>query len=624
MSGERLAPVVHLWREAVGAARSAGAALSGRALFYVAAFAVAAVIPLVVSSDGVRIDLASGLYLMVAAVGLNFALGLGDVPSLGQGAFAAVGAFGVALLRTRAGWGVEAATLGAVALAAVAGAVVGAGAARLRTVYVAISTWVVAWLVAFALESFPAVSGGSQGVIMAPGRFDLAAVGTRVALTPTLNYEIALALLALALGAFAAVARGPTGLALAALREGPATARAVGARATRLRVGVFVTSAAFGGLGGAGVAQTLQVADPTAFGPVLSVQLFVAVLLGGAGTLLGPVLGVAALALIGPFARLLGDVLSVPADRFEPAISAALLLVALALGRGGLVRAGLRFARRAPGGRPDVASAPAAPVDDRTRRRSGIGLGARGITKVYGGVRALDGVDLTVEPGEVHALIGPNGSGKTTMLRILAGAERADAGEIRVDGSPAPQGTYARLQLGIARTLQRTEVWPDLTVRQHVIAGAAVRRVYGGTWRNLLATPKARAEARVIEERADDVLDLTGLASIAQEPAAQLSGGDQRLLMIALACASEPRLLLLDEPSAGMSRAHAVRLGEMLRRLSDTGMSMIVVEHNLRLVRYLAGHVTVLDAGAVIAEGDTAEIAESPVVRAAYLGRATL
>ncbi|HEY7875425.1 MAG TPA: ATP-binding cassette domain-containing protein [Actinomycetota bacterium] len=608
---------MHLWREVRNAAGAARAALTARSLVYPLAFAASAVAPIVITSEATTIDLASGVYLMIAAVGLNFALGLGDMPSLGQGAFAAIGAFGVALLRTRAGWGVEAATAGAVVIAAVAGALVGAGASRLRTVYVAISTWVVAWLVTFALEAFPGLFGGAQGVVMAPGRFDLAAEGTRVALTPVLNYEIAVVLLALSLGAFARIASSPTGLALAALREGPTTARALGVRAGRLRAGVLMTAAALGAIGGVGIAQTQQVADPAAFGPLLSVQLFVAVLLGGAGTLLGPVVGVAALGLIGPLARALGDVLSVPAGRFEPALSGVLLLAALALGRGGLVTILSR------GGRSPARAVPAA-GRDATRRGSGVALEARGITKTYGGVRALDAVDLDVEPGAVHAVIGPNGSGKTTLLRVLAGDERADAGTLTVDGRGAPDGTYARLRLGIARTLQRTEVWPGLTVREHVLAGAGVRREYGGAWRNLLLTPNARAETSAADARADEVLAVTGLDAAADQVAARLSGADQRLLMIALAFASEPRLLLLDEPSAGMSRPHMERLAEMLGRLSATGVGMIVVEHNLRLVRYLARRVTVLDAGAVIADGDVAEISESSAVRAAYLGRAKL
>lgn len=587
---------------------------------------MAAFVPLVVGSDATMIDLASGLYLMVAAIGLNFALGLGDVPSLGQGAFVAVGAFAAALLRTRAGWGVEAATLGAVALAAVAGIVAGAGAARLKPVYIAISTWIVAWLVSFGLAAFPEIAGGSQGVTLGPGRFDLAAAGTAITLTPALSYEIALVCVALALGAFAVIRRSPTGLALAALREGPATARAVGARATRLRIGVFVTAAAFAGLAGAGAAQTLGVADPSAYDPVLSVKLFVAVLLGGAGYLAGPVVGVVALTLISPAARALGDVFSVPADRFEPAISAALLLVALALGRGGIVRglSSLPVLRRSTS-RATTTPARSTSAVDVAPSSSGLRLEARAITKVYGGVHALDAVDVTLEAGSVHALIGPNGSGKTTLLRVIAGAETPDAGVVVVDGSEAPAfDTYAQLRLGIARTLQRTEVWPDLTVREHVVAGAGVRRRYGGPWRSLFATPKARAERRAVDDRSDRVLEVTGLAPMAAEPAAHLSSADQRLLMIAMALASEPRLLLLDEPSAGMARAEAEHLAGVLGKIAETGTTLLIVEHNLRLVRYLARRVTVLDAGAVIAEGDTAAIAESPIVRAAYLGKATL
>jgi ABC-type branched-subunit amino acid transport system ATPase component/ABC-type branched-subunit amino acid transport system permease subunit len=625
MSRRRASLVAHAGAELARAIRAARAGLGLGAVVYVTVFVAALVVLPAVASPATVLDLASGVYLMLAAVGLNFALGLGDVPSLGQGAFAAVGAFSVALLRTRAGWGLEVAVFAAVGLAAVAGALAGAGAARLRPVYVAISTWIVAWLVAFGLESFPALSGGAQGLILGPGRLDLGALGASVPLTPTIYYAIGLVLLAGALLAFARVARGPAGLALAALRQGETMARAVGARPTRLRIGVFVTSAALAGLGGAGIAQTLQVADPGAYGPLLSVELFVAVLLGGAGTVLGPVVGVGALASIAPLSRALGDLLSVPADRFEPAISAALLLAALAIGRGGIVRVAHGALGRPRAREPAPAARPTASALT-ARDRAGIDLEARAVTKVYGGVHALDRVDMTVKNGSIHALIGPNGSGKTTLLRILAGAARADAGEILVDGTRVPPhaGTRTRLEFGVARTLQRTEVWPELTVMQHVVAGAGVTRRYGGPWRDLFATPKARAEAAVVDARAAEILAATRLTPHAGDLAASLSSGDQRLLMIAVALAAQPRLLLLDEPSAGMSRAHADVLAEVLRALSSTGLTIVVVEHNLRLVRYLADRVTVLDAGRVIAEGGADEVAASSSVRAAYLGRATL
>ena len=617
----------HLRRELRAGLSHARSRSSRSSWAWILLFVVVAAVPLFVRSTTSMVDLATGAYLVVGAVGLNFALGLGDVPSLGQGAFAAIGAFAACLLRAKAGWGALEATAAGVALAAMGGVIAGAGAARLRTVYVAISTWIVAWLVSFGLSSFPSISGGAQGVIVGPARVRLGALGTSAELTPVWHFELAIALVALASLAFAAVARGPAGLALAAVREGPNEAAAVGARATRLRLGVFVAAAALAGLGGAGAAQTLQVADPSAYGPLLSVKLFVAVLLGGAGTVMGPVIGVVALGLISPLAHGLGDVLSVPAERFEPAISAVLLLVALTLGRGGIVRALRRFAPRpkAPSRAQSIDHEVGAAPYLAGASESGARLEAHSITKSFGGVHALDDVDLVLERGEVRALIGPNGSGKTTLLRLLAGASRPDAGAVRLDGSDVTaMGTRARLEVGIARTLQHTEVWPDLTVRDHVLAGMLVRRRYGGALRNLFATPKARTEGHAAIARSNDVLEIVGLAERAEVTAAELSSGDQRLLMIAMAYAAAPGVLLLDEPSAGMSLAHSDRLVEVLRRISETGLSMLIVEHNLRLVRYLAGRVTVLDAGKVIADGATAEIAADPLVREAYLGRATL
>src|SRR5256714_237493 len=216
-----------------GALRDARRSWDARAWAGVVLFALACAVPAIVNDPVSLSRLASGLYIALAAVGLNFTVGLTGMPSLGQGAFVGAGAFTTAWLRAHGGWEPIPATLAGVALAFAAGAVVGYGAVRLRGVFVAVSTWIVAWMLSFILTAFPGLSGGSQGLVLPTARMGIPGTGVVVSMTEGVHFELALALLALTLLAFAAIARGPAGLALAAAREGPAQAAALGVARTR-------------------------------------------------------------------------------------------------------------------------------------------------------------------------------------------------------------------------------------------------------------------------------------------------------------------------------------------------------------------------------------------------------
>jgi branched-chain amino acid transport system ATP-binding protein len=238
---------------------------------------------------------------------------------------------------------------------------------------------------------------------------------------------------------------------------------------------------------------------------------------------------------------------------------------------------------------------------------------------------AAEDISIAVEAGSIHAVIGPNGSGKTTLLRLLAGTMAPDAGRISLDGRDVTAlPSWERVRRGIVRTLPATTVFGDLTTLEHVMTGLVVRRRYGGAMRSLLNTPLARAEQAATRARAETVLDMAGLSHAAKLPAGSLSGADQRLLMLATAFAASPSVLLVDEPSAGMAAPAVARLLAVLRLFASAGTTLVVVEHNLRLVRTLARRVTVLDAGRVIAEGSPDEVALDPAVRVAYLGSARL
>jgi ABC-type branched-subunit amino acid transport system ATPase component len=252
-------------------------------------------------------------------------------------------------------------------------------------------------------------------------------------------------------------------------------------------------------------------------------------------------------------------------------------------------------------------------------------LAGRGLGKRFGALVAVEDLSLELGAGSIQALIGPNGSGKTTALRLLSGVYTPDAGQVLVaDRDVTETGLAERVRLGVVRTLQATAPFGELTVLENAVVGATVRRRHGGPFRALFATPLARAEDDVVRGLGRLALEAVGLAAAADAPAGELSGFDQRLLMLATALAAEPTALLLDEPSAGAAPADLERLTGILNALRERGLAVLLVEHNLRLVREVADTVLVLDAGRPIARGSPAEVGRDPAVRTAYLGRGRL
>jgi branched-chain amino acid transport system permease protein len=535
------------------AARDARRAWHLRASLGTAAFVVAAFAPLVFG-DSRLADLAGGLYLAVAATGLAFAVGIGGVPSLAQGAFVAAGAVVSARLLQVGTPTIVAAPLGAVTGAATA-AVVALLFVRLPRAGIAAATWIVAWLVAAALETLGWFLGGSEGLVVTAGP------------SPAGHYELALALTALAALGFAALARSALGLGLAAARDREAAAAACGIPVQRLRVTAFAVSGAAAGLAGALGVELAGIGDPSQYGPYLSFKLFVVVLVGGAVAPLGATAGVIVLGILSVAAEAIGSVENVAHARSHALLAAVMLLGVVSLGWDGIVRP-VRRRFRAAG--------------VQAKARVSRGLAARDLTKSYGPVRAADGVSLTLEPGTVTALVGSNGSGKTTVLRLLAGAVPPDAGTIEHGG--------------VARTLQATAIFPTLTALEHLLA--TPRRHHGGLVRSLLATPKARAEEARLAMVARAALERAGIPP--DVGASELPVGEQRLLMVLTAAASGATTLLVDEPSAGASPVDAKRIVDTLAGLRDDRRAILVVEHNLGVVRRIADRVIELENGRIV------------------------
>lgn len=244
------------------------------------------------------------------------------------------------------------------------------------------------------------------------------------------------------------------------------------------------------------------------------------------------------------------------------------------------------------------------------------------LVRRFGGVVALDGVTLRVPRGQTRALIGPNGSGKSTLINCVSGVDKRDEGDILVNGERVPSRRPAEAaRMGIARTFQTLRLFDDLTVLENVMVAMHPRRGYGLA-RALSLTPRYRRSEAAMRLAAVGLLELVGIAADAGRAARTLSYGHRRLVEIARALATEPDLLLLDEPAAGMNDTETARLADLVKAIGARGTTMVVVEHNMDFVAAVASEVTVLDNGRKIAEGTPEQVRRDPAVLTAYLGTA--
>jgi branched-chain amino acid transport system ATP-binding protein len=240
------------------------------------------------------------------------------------------------------------------------------------------------------------------------------------------------------------------------------------------------------------------------------------------------------------------------------------------------------------------------------------------VSKRFGNLAAVSDVSLKVARGQAHAIIGPNGAGKTTFFNLLSGFFPPSAGKIIFDGRDVTMvAAHRRVAMGMARTFQITEIFPELTVRENLRIGAEVAGGYA------LRAWISRAEKLTLMRRVDEILDLAGLTAKSDRLVGELAHGDQRVVEIATALTLQPRLLLLDEPTAGMGEQETYAVTKLIRELRQRGgLSLVLIEHDMRVVFHLADRITVLDQGRLLAEGAPTEIAANQAVQAAYLGQA--
>jgi ABC-type branched-subunit amino acid transport system ATPase component/ABC-type branched-subunit amino acid transport system permease subunit len=559
------------------------------------------------------------LAMVMVAVGLNIVSGYAGQLSLGPGAIFALGGYCAALLADHLPThvGLAAMCAGAAVVAAVAGLIIGIPALRIGGFYLAMVTLFIALIVpevAAALQ----FTGGSTGISLL-SNLDFSPSWSGVAL-----YEIGVAMvIAIALLAWLLL-HSRLGTRFLVIASSDELAGSLGISPYRTKLHAFLLSALPAGVGGGYYVYSQQFMSPVSANPNVSIYLLAACVIGGLGTVAGPLLGGV---LVMSLTRFLGG-----AQQYDGIIFGVLLagfalllpdgLVGLGSGRGRTALSRLLPHRVRPARVADRAYSPTgAPPPPLVAADAGDAvLRLEGVRKQFGGVVAVDDVDLALRNGHLHGLIGSNGSGKTTLINLISGYYRLDGGAVMLGDRRLDRlKPHPIAAAGVARTFQTPKLVEHLTLLDNVVAGGHHAFACTAT-SSVFRLPSGRRADRAARDLALACLGAVGLADVAGERADEQPHGVRRLAEIARAMALRPRFLLLDEPAAGLSAAELDVLGTLIRRLTDDGMAILLIEHNVPFVMDLASDVTVLHQGRCIAAGTPDEMRGNDDVRLAFLG----
>ncbi len=569
-----------------------------------------------------------GVYVLiftVAAVGLSLLMGLAGQVSLGHAAFFAMGAYTQGILVTRYGWNLFLALPVSVLVAMLLALLVGLPMLRLRGHFLALATLGLGIIVTIVVRELE-FTGGTSGIYGIP-KPDF---GGRVYDSPAEFFWLMTPVVVLSVALAEKLTHSRVGRALGAVNDSEVAAECLGVDTFRLRLKVFVLAAAYAGLAGAFYAHWLAVVSPEAANFPLSVSFLLMVVLGGLGTVWGAFTGAITVEVLDEGMRhLIPQIVPGASGEVQLLGFGVVLVLVVVLFPGGLAQLWhaalhrLRGTHEDPGAGDATAPALGEELDALLAEADAPAPGTtvlqvEGLTKRYGGVTALDGLDLEVRAGEIVALIGPNGAGKTTAFNIVTGVVPPTEGRVTLAGQPV-QGRRPNVvaALGATRTFQNLQTFRSTTVRGNVTVARHLR-TRAGLLAGMLGLD--RPEERRTADEVDRVLTATGLEGHADRPITALSFGQQRQVEVARALALAPSLLLLDEPMAGLSLAEREHLAAMLRRVRAAGLSVLLVEHDVAAVMALADRIYVLDDGVLLAEGGPREIRSDPAVIAAYLG----
>jgi branched-chain amino acid transport system permease protein len=541
----------------------------------------------------------------IAVLGMVVVLGYTGQINLAQAAFFGFGAYGVALGTVSYGLSFWVSLAIGVGIAGIAGGILGLTTLRLGGHYLAMITISFQQIFDLVAVNWIEVTHGPDGIagIGRPSlfRYELSDDRAYLLLCSVMLYATIIAVWYLP--------RTRLGRAMRGVRENELAAEVVGVHTLRTKIIAFTMSAALAGLGGGLYAGGFAYISPDNFNFQRAVEFLSMVLLGGAQSPFGGALGTTLLILLPEWLKEMPPSLQFIKDVYLAIYGLAVILIMVFMPEGiwGLLRNGWMKMRKVI----PVDTSGIKPLDlDIAAKETTPLLKLEGMQKHFGGLRAVDGIDLEVARGTVHALIGPNGSGKTTTLNVINGIYKPTGGRIFVDGNDVSlKSPHERAAHGLGRTFQNIRLFPSMSALENVIVGAQRDNnpiEHGGA---------------ALRARAMSALDFVGLADKADTIVRSLPYGHQRLVEIARALAGHPKLLLLDEPAAGLNQTEKMELVELLKKLrSGHGLTMFLIDHDMGLVEKVSDRITVLNFGKKIAEGTPQEVLRNPDVIAAYLG----
>ena len=540
---------------------------------------------------------------VLVGVGLNILTGLSGQVSIGHAGFFAIGAYTSSLLMTKLQWNFWLAMVMAVVVSAVTGLVLAAPALRVSGPYLAMVTVAFGIIVEQILIEWVDLTGGFGGIFNIPQP-------TLFNLPPAMRNVVLLAWIAaiLALISFAALKKHHWGRAWQAVRDDEIAATALGLNVLRIRLMAFAISAAFTGLGGVFFASIIGFISPGSFTFHRSILFLLVAILGGLGTVAGSVVGAIALVIL---PELINDF-----AEYQLLVFGILLLLTLWLTPEGVVSFFLKRFDRADAVYPPAMSGNNLPLV--VKNQTNVPLKVEQITISFGGVKAVNNVDFVAQSGTITSIIGPNGAGKTTLLNLLAGFYAAESGRVYLGKLDLTgKNSLEIVRAGLSRTFQTTRLFDSLSVLDNLKVGYTSDRL-GNIFTALLG--REQKTKPPLETKLIELLAFVGYQDNIHARADSLAFGDRRLVEIARALATNPQIILLDEPAAGLSEQQKKRLARLLRCLANAGIKVIVIEHDINLVMEISDRLVVLDRGKVICDDTPVKVRNNQRVLEAYLG----